>query len=71
MAKKCIICGERAEFRIKNGSESYCEECAKMQFGDIELLQKVEEDAKKLKKYVEEKQSEEVELDIDDSEIVD
>ena len=66
MAKKCVICGEKAEFRIKEGSEFYCEECALMQFGDIGLLQKVEDDAKKLKKYIEQRNSEEVKLDLDD-----
>lgn len=64
MAKKCIICGDGAEFRIKNGNEYYCEECAEMQFGDIALLCKVEDDAKKLKKYIEEKK--EFKLNIDD-----
>ena len=66
MAKKCIICGEKAEFQIKNGSESYCEECAQMQFGDIALLQKLETDAKKLKRYLEEKDNDEVEFKFDE-----
>lgn len=64
MAKKCIICGENAEFKIKEGNEYYCEECASMQFGDVELLVKFESDAKKLKKYLEEKV--EIKLDIDE-----
>jgi hypothetical protein len=58
MAKKCIVCGEKANFRIKQGNEFYCEECAQMQFGNIALLEKIESDAKKLKKYIEDKQKE-------------
>jgi hypothetical protein len=68
MAKKCIICGEPAEFKIKDGSEFYCQDCAQMQFGDISLLVKVEDDAKKLKKYIDEKE-EDFKLNIDEEEI--
>ena len=68
MAKKCIMCGEPAEFKIKDGSEFYCEECAHMQFGDVALLVKLEEDAQKLKKAIEDKE-EEFKLNIDDEEI--
>ncbi len=53
MAKKCIICGEKAKFQIKNSSETYCEECSHDQFGDISLLVKVEETGKLLKRYLE------------------
>ncbi len=55
MAKKCVLCGGEAEFFIKNSSEYYCEECASMQFGDLSYLQKVEDNAKKLKKFLKEK----------------
>lgn len=65
MAKKCIICGNKAEFKIKNGSESYCGECAGMQFGDVGMLVRLEEEAKKLKKYIEDKQDE-FKLNIDE-----
>ncbi len=54
MAKKCIMCGEPATYKIKDSSEFYCEECAHMQFGDIAMLVKVQDDAKKLKKYIDE-----------------
>ncbi len=65
MGKKCVICGDGAGFRIKDTNEFYCEECAQMQFGDIALLVKVEEDVKKLKKYIEEKE-EDFKLNIDE-----
>ena len=55
MGKKCIICGEEAEFVIKNSSESYCADCAKEHFSDISFLQKIEDEAKKLDQYVKEK----------------
>jgi len=56
MSKKCIICDESAEFCIKDSSEYYCAECAKEQFSDLDLLVKVEEQAKALKEaLVEEK----------------
>lgn len=52
MAKKCIICGKEAEFKIKDGSEYYCQECAEESFADLSLLQKVEEEAQALKRAV-------------------
>lgn len=55
MVKKCIICGRKAEFRIKDSNEYYCEECAEDNFADLSLLQKVEEEAQNLKKVVKEK----------------
>jgi len=61
MPKKCIICEKEAKFCIKNSSEYYCEECAKEHFSDIELLQKVEEKAQRIKRIVDE-----LALDIDD-----
>lgn len=54
MAKKCIICGDGASFLIKGTSDYYCEECAKESFSDLKLLQKVEEQAQKIKEMVEE-----------------
>lgn len=55
MAKKCIICGKDAEYCIKNSSECYCSSCAEEQFGDINMLVKIEEEVQKLKRIVEEK----------------
>jgi len=55
MSKKCILCGEPAEYCVKGSSECYCKECAENQFGDVDYLVKVEEEAKKLKRFVEEK----------------
>jgi len=40
---KCTICGEQAEFCIKGSSECYCEDCAKENFSDLELLKKIED----------------------------
>ncbi|MBN2457713.1 hypothetical protein JXB31_01120 [Candidatus Woesearchaeota archaeon] len=53
MPKKCIICGAEAKYCIKHTSEYYCEDCAAEHFGDISLLVKVEDQARKLKKMIE------------------
>lgn len=53
MVKKCIICGEKAEFRIKDCNDFYCRECAEENFADLTLLQRVEEEAQALKKLIE------------------
>ena len=54
MAKKCIICEEKeAKLQIKDSKESYCEECAEESFGDISVLVRIEEEAKRLKKIIE------------------
>jgi hypothetical protein len=53
MPKRCIICGEQAEYLIKDTSDYYCKDCAAENFGDITMLVKVEEQAKILKKLVE------------------
>lgn len=58
MAKKCIICGKEAIYRIKDSNEFYCEECAEENFDDLSVLQKVEEQAVKLKSIIDEKLSE-------------
>ena len=50
--KKCIICGKKAEYCIKDSSECYCEECGMESFGDLSYLQKVEEQAKHLKDFI-------------------
>ncbi|PIN86007.1 hypothetical protein COV19_06655 [Candidatus Woesearchaeota archaeon CG10_big_fil_rev_8_21_14_0_10_44_13] len=54
MGKKCIICGQEAKFSIKDSSEFYCQDCAEEQFGDLDMLVKVEEEAQKLKAAIEE-----------------
>ena len=48
MPKKCILCEKEAEYCIKGSSESYCKECAVEQFHDVDYLQKVEEQPKKI-----------------------
>lgn len=52
MVKRCIICGEEAQFRIKDSSEFYCQECAEENFADLSVLQKVEEEAKVLHQII-------------------
>jgi hypothetical protein len=54
MGKKCTICGKEAKYNIKDSSEYYCEECAEEQFDDVSALVKVEEQAKRLKRLIEE-----------------
>lgn len=55
MAKKCIICEEEAEFTVKGTSDYYCKECAEEHFADLDMLQKVEEEAISLKEYLKNK----------------
>ena len=55
MPKKCIICGEEAKYRVKDTSDFYCPDCAQEQFGDLSLLVSVEEEAKKIKRLIDEK----------------
>ncbi|MBU0457233.1 MAG: hypothetical protein ABH824_02885 [Nanoarchaeota archaeon] len=55
MVKKCIVCEEEAKYKIKDTSDYYCEECAKENFADIDLLVKVEEVAKQLKEFLKKK----------------
>ena len=57
MPKKCIICGAEAKFSIKDANVHYCEECAKEHFADVSMLVKVEDEAKRLKKMLEEADS--------------
>lgn len=51
---KCTICGEKAEYLVKGTSDYYCQECAEEYFADIKMLQTVEEQAKQIKKMIEE-----------------
>jgi hypothetical protein len=55
MGKKCIICNDKAIFAIKGSSEYYCDDCAHENFSDIELLQKIDEQAKIIKNLIKEK----------------
>ncbi len=48
MPKKCILCEKEAEYCIKGSSETYCKECAVEQFQDVDYLQKIEEQSKKV-----------------------
>lgn len=52
MPKKCVICGEEAKLKIKDNSDYYCDECAQENFGDITVLVRIDEEAKKLKAMV-------------------
>ena len=58
MVKKCIICGKEAEYCVKNCSDYYCDDCAEEQFGDVGCLLKVEEEARKLKNFLKEREIE-------------
>ncbi|GEM_PF-1517896 len=55
MAKKCILCGDEARFKIKDSPDFYCQDCAEDSFSDLDLLVKVEEEAQQLKKVLKEK----------------
>ena len=67
MAKRCIICNTEAIFKIKDTSDYYCKDCAQDNFSDVSMLMSVEEEAQKLKQYLQEKmedvQKDEEELD--------
>ena len=58
MTKKCIVCGKDAKFCVKDCAECYCEDCAKEYFNDMSYLQKVEEQARSIKKLVGKKMDE-------------
>ena len=53
--KKCIICESEAEYCIKDSNECYCKECGLEHFADLSYLQKIEEQALRLKQYLHEK----------------
>jgi len=52
MAKRCIICGKSAIYRVKDTPDFYCEECAEESFGDVTMLINVEEEAQRLKEFL-------------------
>ncbi len=58
MGKKCIVCDAEANYKIKDTSDYYCQECAQENFADLSLLVKVEEEAQRLKVFVEKKEQE-------------
>jgi hypothetical protein len=58
MVKKCIICGDPAEYVMKESNDRYCGECALDCFGDTSVLVHVEEQAKELKKLVKKEMTE-------------
>ncbi len=66
MGKKCIVCHEKAGFRIKDTSDYYCGECAEENFADLSVLIKVEEEAQKMKEYLDEKTEKKFQSDGDD-----
>ncbi|PIN76905.1 hypothetical protein COV17_00450 [Candidatus Woesearchaeota archaeon CG10_big_fil_rev_8_21_14_0_10_36_11] len=55
MVKKCVVCNENAEFKIKDTSDYYCKDCAEENFSDVSMLIKVEEEAQKLKEFLRQK----------------
>jgi hypothetical protein len=55
MAKKCNICGNEAQYAVKDTSDFYCNTCAEEQFGELSLLVRVEDQAAKLKKVIDDK----------------
>lgn len=65
MTKKCTICNKPAVYRIKDTPDFYCNDCAEENFGDVNMLVKVEEEAQKLKEYIETR----VNGEVDDDEV--
>jgi hypothetical protein len=58
MGKKCIVCDAEAAYKIKDTSDYYCQECAQENFADLSLLVKLEEEAQRLKEFIEQKEPE-------------
>ncbi len=63
MGKKCIICNAEAILQIKDTSDYYCQDCAEENFGDLSMLIRIEEEAQRLKRYIENK------LELDEEEL--
>lgn len=55
MPKKCNICNDTATFSVKDTSDFYCKQCAEESFGDLTLLMAIEEQAKDLKRMIDDK----------------
>ncbi len=58
MGKKCLICEGPAQYTIKDTSDFYCTECAEEQFGDVDMLVKLD-DSKTKNADMEEEETEE------------
>lgn len=53
MAKLCVSCEKNpATLRVRGTSDVYCEQCAIEHFGDVGFLDKIEDQAKMLKEFV-------------------
>ena len=61
MTKKCIVCNEVAEYKIKDTPDFYCHECATENFADLSLLLRLDEEAYKLNEAIKERLKEELE----------
>ena len=59
--KKCIICETEAEYMIKDTFDYYCKDCAEGYFADLNMLLKLEEEARRLKEVLKEKLASELE----------
>ena len=55
MVKKCVMCEDSAKYKIKDSSDYYCIDCAQDNFSDLSILIKVEEEAKRLQNFLDEK----------------
>jgi len=55
MGKRCIVCSEEAEYKIKDTSDYYCKDCALENFSDLAMLLKVEEEVNRLKEAIKER----------------
>ena len=53
MGKKCIICNAEAKLQIKDTSDYHCHDCAEENFGDLAMLIEIEQDAQRLKRFIE------------------
>ncbi len=58
MVKRCIVCHAPAIYKIKDTSDYYCDDCAQENFADLTMLIKVEEEAQRLKAFIDEKMDE-------------
>lgn len=61
MTKKCIVCDAEAEYKIKDSSDYYCQDCAQENFSDLNLLIKLDMEAQQLKHFLKEKSTEDTE----------
>ena len=52
MTKRCIVCNAGAEFRIKDTSDFYCQDCAEENFADLTMLINVEEEAQRFRQVL-------------------